>query len=79
MFELSHPLRQGRTKDGARIIVLAYGSEMLRACGSKIRKYSKMVDEGRDGCGTEAVVDVDDGDAGRAGVQHAEQRGNSAE
>ena len=44
----------------------------LRACG-----FAR--DEGGDDGGAEAVVDVDDGDVGRAGVEHAEQRGDSAE
>ena len=38
-----------------------------------------MIDERSDASGAEAVVDVDDGDIGRAGVQHTEQSGNSTE
>jgi hypothetical protein len=36
-------------------------------------------DEGGDDGRAEAVVDVDDGDVGRAGVEHAEQCGDAAE
>ena len=39
----------------------------------------QMVDAAGHGRGTEAIVDVDDGHAGRAGVQHAEHRRHPAE
>ena len=38
-----------------------------------------MVDARGEEAGAEAVVDVDDGDAGRAGVEHGEERGETLE
>ena len=38
-----------------------------------------MIDQGRDGCGPESVVDIHDRDARGAAVQHPQEGGNAAE
>lgn len=43
------------------------------------RQALEAVDAGGDAGGSKAVVNVDDGDVGSAGIEHAEKRGNPTE
>ena len=52
---------------------------ILIECASSKVPNSQMINQRRYAGCAESVVDVYDGDVGRAGVQHAQQSGNAAE